>query len=97
MEEADSLLGILECGGRRKIIGDIAGSPDSYMKHPKDDRTVMEELKTVNTQLRALVTQLVSELESSRREVERLRSLLATKASISAELPALDLPPLDII
>lgn len=42
-------------------------------KWPVDDRTVIEELQTVNYQLRLLVAQLLTQLDASRKEVDMLR------------------------
>lgn len=42
-------------------------------KWPIDDRTVIEELQTVNHQLRSLVVQLLTQLDASRKEIEMLR------------------------
>ncbi|XP_021921308.1 uncharacterized protein LOC110830552 isoform X2 [Zootermopsis nevadensis] len=42
-------------------------------KWPKDDRTVIEELRTLNNQLRSLVIQLQTQLDASCKEVEILR------------------------
>ena len=62
------------CGGDDTIKvtavkpGKLEGS-----KWPIDDRTVIEELQTVNHQLRSLVVQLLTQLDASRKEVEMLR------------------------
>ncbi|XP_073998065.1 uncharacterized protein isoform X2 [Rhodnius prolixus] len=102
MEEADSLLGML---GRRGVVGEdsrdgwqVENSPSSsdYVKHPKSEATVMEELRTVNTQLRGLVTELLSQLEVSRREIETLRARLRLYEDDSVrDLEPLDLPTFD--
>lgn len=42
-------------------------------KHPKDDSTVIEELRTLNDQLHALVYRLVTQLDASTREVDVLK------------------------
>lgn len=42
-------------------------------KHPKDDSIVIEELKTLNSQLHKLVYKLVTQLDASAREVEGLK------------------------
>lgn len=54
----------LDCTNSNPIIGS---------KHPKDDSTVIEELKIVNEQLHALVYQLVNQLDASTREVDALQ------------------------
>lgn len=43
-------------------------------KHPKDEKTVIEELKTLNVQLKNLVAQLVTQLDASSRESDALRA-----------------------
>lgn len=42
-------------------------------KHPKDDTTVIEELRTLNEQLHKLVYRLVTQLDASVREVDLLK------------------------
>jgi hypothetical protein len=49
-------------------LGKLEGS-----KWPKDDRTVIEELRTLNNQLRSLVIQLLTQLDASSKEAEILR------------------------
>lgn len=83
MEEADSLLDQL---GPAKIeTGAInnetpPASPSSPplqgVKRPKDDQMVIEELHTLNMQLRTLIAQLLSQLDASERQVEMLRAKL---------------------
>ncbi|XP_075222591.1 nuclear receptor-binding factor 2-like isoform X1 [Lycorma delicatula] len=83
MEEADSLLDQL---GPAKIdTGDISSetppaSPSSPplqgVKRPKDDQMVIEELHTLNMQLRTLIAQLLTQLDASERQVEMLRARL---------------------
>lgn len=43
-------------------------------KRPKDDHTVIEELRTLNQQLHTLVYQLVTQLDASSREADALRA-----------------------
>lgn len=43
-------------------------------KRPKDDHTVIEELRTLNQQLHSLVYQLVTQLDASSREADALRA-----------------------
>ncbi|XP_018325689.1 nuclear receptor-binding factor 2 isoform X3 [Agrilus planipennis] len=42
-------------------------------KHPKDDTVVIEELKTLNDQLRHLISNLLVQLDESSKEINRLR------------------------
>lgn len=97
MEEADSLLGQLEQPQRENADQDEnEAAAGGYSKHPKDDKTVMEELQTVNSQLRALITKLVQELDTSRREVESLRSKLKLyEGEALPDLAPLELPSFD--
>ncbi|XP_047000135.1 nuclear receptor-binding factor 2-like isoform X1 [Schistocerca americana] len=84
MEEADSLLQLLVRHGdggsdadhsqetcAQPVAAVIEGS-----KRPKDEQTVIEELQTLNSQLRALVMQLITQLDASVRETERLQSVV---------------------
>ncbi|KAL1122704.1 hypothetical protein AAG570_003031, partial [Ranatra chinensis] len=71
MEEADSLLGMLTARGNGDENTKLVGT-----KHPKDDGTVMEELRTVNCQLRTLVNQLLAQLDAATSEAESLRTRL---------------------
>lgn len=64
MEEADSLLGLLM---PKEPEVELSTSPGH--KRPKDDRTVIEELHTLNTQLRAFISQLLGQLETSEKQV----------------------------
>ncbi|XP_018325688.1 nuclear receptor-binding factor 2 isoform X2 [Agrilus planipennis] len=57
-EETDSLLFLLMKKGA---------------KHPKDDTVVIEELKTLNDQLRHLISNLLVQLDESSKEINRLR------------------------
>lgn len=43
-------------------------------KRPKDEHTVIEELRTLNQQLHSLVYQLVTQLDASSRETDALRA-----------------------
>ncbi|KAJ4451480.1 hypothetical protein ANN_02943 [Periplaneta americana] len=62
------------CGGEDAVKlnssepGRLEGS-----KWPKDDRTVIEELHTLNQQLRKLVSQLLTQLDACSKEAEMLR------------------------
>ncbi|XP_031825705.1 nuclear receptor-binding factor 2 isoform X2 [Nomia melanderi] len=59
IEEQDSLLTLIS----------IPDNKDMAFKYPKDTGTVIEELKTVNCQLRCLVGSLLSQLEAKEEEV----------------------------
>lgn len=87
MEETDSLLELLVKRGGESDGDEVDGlvqerssreqTPQPVVegrKCPKDDRTVIEELHTLNHQLRDLVAQLVTQLDARTQEVERLRS-----------------------
>lgn len=83
MEEADSLLDQL--GPCKTETGDLSAvtppaSPSSPplqgVKRPKDDQMVIEELHTLNMQLRTLIAQLLTQLDASERQVEMLRAKL---------------------
>lgn len=77
IDEADSLIEFLN--KRESKLADetteLGTSPsyNSASKHPKNDNTVIEELHTLNSELRGLITQLLSELEESHKEVAILR------------------------
>ncbi|XP_035736285.1 nuclear receptor-binding factor 2-like [Vespa mandarinia] len=66
IEEQDSLLSLI-------LLPD---TESSAFKHPKDTGTVIEELKTVNCQLRCLVGSLLSQLEAKEEEVKQLTERL---------------------
>ncbi|XP_014241229.1 nuclear receptor-binding factor 2-like [Cimex lectularius] len=97
IEEADSLLGML----RPKADSDdgedkVQESSTSFMKHPKDEKMVMEELKTVNAQLRLLINDLISQLDASRREVESLKTRLKLyETEAIPDLAPLEMPHFD--
>ncbi|XP_066598562.1 nuclear receptor-binding factor 2-like [Prorops nasuta] len=77
IEEQDSLLSLISFPEENKVF-----------KHPKDTGTVIEELRTVNCQLRNLVGSLLSQLEVKEEEVrqltERLLEFSANKPEDSA-------------
>ena len=107
MDEQDSLLQVLI--GRKDVSESqssstttLSGSTASYKlacKVPKNDKTIIEELRTSNEQLRILVEQLVSELECLRKENEMLNAELESMRRDqmsnrdSSSLP--HLPPLE--
>ncbi|XP_034179621.1 nuclear receptor-binding factor 2 isoform X2 [Osmia lignaria lignaria] len=66
IEEQDSLLTLIS----------LPNNKDKAFKHPKDTGTVIEELKTVNCQLRCLVGSLLSQLETKEAEVRQLTEQL---------------------
>nr|CAD7588926.1 unnamed protein product [Timema genevievae] len=94
MEEADSLFDLLlhyrvetedsDCSSRGEsddlsqvelTVQDIVAEGT---KRPKDDRTVIEELRTLNHQLRSLVVQLVTQLDACTAEADILRERVRT-------------------
>ncbi|XP_049805076.1 nuclear receptor-binding factor 2-like isoform X3 [Schistocerca nitens] len=84
MEEADSLLQLLvrhgDGGSDADDSQETCAQPVATViegsKRPKDEQTVIEELRTLNSQLRALVMQLITQLDASVRETERLQSVV---------------------
>lgn len=72
IEEQDSLLSLI-------LLPENDGSA---FKYPKDTGTVIEELRTVNCQLRCLVGSLLSQLEAKEDEVRQLTERLHA-ASVS--------------
>lgn len=76
IEEQDSLLSLIL----------LPSSEDKAFKYPKDTGTVIEELKTVNCQLRYLVGSLLSQLEAKEEEVRQLtEQLRAVSANLNDE------------
>lgn len=62
------------CGGEDTVQVDaVEHAKLEGSKWPKDDRTVIEELRTLNHQLRSLVVQLLTQLDASCKEAEMLR------------------------
>lgn len=97
IEEQDSLLNVLELPHIEK------DKENQAFKHPKDTGTVIEELRTVNCQLRSLVGNLLSQLEAKENQVRQLTERLhAISVDTSEEMHANDshslhlapLPPL---
>lgn len=66
IDEQDSLLGLIP----------LPDAEEKIFKHPKDTGTVIEELRTVNSQLRSLVGSLLSQLEAKDEEVRQLTERL---------------------
>lgn len=103
MEEADSLLGMLVMRDDELLETEGSTKSESEViigkKIPKDDCTVIEELRTLNTQLRSLITQLLSQLDASERQVETLRARLRAYEddypNPLPELPPLEMPQFD--
>ncbi|XP_014289535.1 nuclear receptor-binding factor 2 [Halyomorpha halys] len=87
MEEADSLITQL---GEKQDEREI--NLEDISREAKFDKTVIEELKVVNSELRSIITKLLNELESSRMETESLKSRL--KLYEGGSLP--DLAPLEL-
>lgn len=104
-EEADSLLELLvhkKDVTAKPAVESLPTGSTSGSKRPKDDTTVIEELRIVNYQLRSLITQLMTELAESEKQVDALKErVMELEASRkSSETPAImsceDLPPLDM-
>ncbi|CAL7938399.1 unnamed protein product [Xylocopa violacea] len=76
IEEQDSLLTLIS----------LPSSENKGFKHPKDTITVIEELKTVNCQLRCLIGSLLNQLEAKEEEVKQLTEQLhAVSANLNDE------------
>lgn len=72
IEEQDSLLSLIS------LPDDI-----QTFKHPKDNNTVIEELRTANSQLRSLVESLLGQLEAKEQEVRQLTQRLQARSADS--------------
>lgn len=68
IDEQDSLLSLIDIK--------LPSAEEKSFKHPKDTGTVIEELRTVNSQLRSLVGSLLSQLEAKEEEVRQLTERL---------------------
>ncbi|XP_012532683.1 nuclear receptor-binding factor 2 isoform X2 [Monomorium pharaonis] len=68
IDEQDSLLTLIDIK--------LPSTEEKSFKHPKDTGTVIEELRTVNSQLRSLVGSLLSQLEAKEEEVRQLTERL---------------------
>ncbi|EZA47695.1 Nuclear receptor-binding factor [Ooceraea biroi] len=66
IDEQDDLLSMIS----------LPDDSEKAFKHPKDTGTVIEELRTVNSQLRSLVGSLLSQLEAKEEEVRQLTERL---------------------
>jgi hypothetical protein len=74
MENVKSDNTVGACGGGDAVkVNAIKSGKLEGSKWPKDDRTVIEELRTLNHQLRSLVVQLLTQLDASSKEAEMLR------------------------
>lgn len=91
MEETDSLLGMLM---PKETVPEPDLSTSPGHKRPIDDRTVIEELHTLNTQLRAFISQLLAQLEASEKQVEALKARLRAYEEDTRPLP--ELAPLEM-
>lgn len=64
----------------RALCIDIIDCPNSAAllgsKHPKDESTVIEELRILNGQLHSLVYQLVTQLDARVKEVDKLKETI---------------------
>lgn len=92
IEEQDNLLSLMSLP-----------DDEQAFKHPKDTGTVIEELRTVNSQLRSLVESLLSQLEAKEQQVRQLTERLrSTQVDDNIEISSTDehslklvpLPPL---
>lgn len=84
IEEQDSLLNVLELPQNSE-----KNQESQTFKHPKDTGTVIEELRTVNTQLRSLIGSLLSQLEEKEHQVRQLTERLhAVSVDTSEEIHA---------
>lgn len=112
IEEHDSLLQLLSERGTEPSTSNTASTTTlsgsacykSGIKIPKGDKTVIEELKVSNDQLRQLVHQLFGELEKTQlekklleKEVESLKQKLNNQSDECPGLPPLQPPPFNII
>ncbi|XP_078053287.1 nuclear receptor-binding factor 2 [Augochlora pura] len=68
IEEQDSLLTLIS----------LPDNVEDGFKYPKDTGTIIEELKTVNYQLRCLAGSLLSQLETKEEEIRLLKEQLQT-------------------
>ncbi|XP_011861277.1 PREDICTED: nuclear receptor-binding factor 2-like [Vollenhovia emeryi] len=68
IDEQDNLLSLIDIK--------LPTAEEKSFKHPKDTGTVIEELRTVNSQLRSLVGSLLSQLEAKEEEVRQLTERL---------------------
>ncbi|XP_065212580.1 nuclear receptor-binding factor 2-like [Planococcus citri] len=81
MEAVDSLIDALierDTKTNDEESSELSKSPsyNTAIKHPKNDSTVIEELHTLNNKLRELISQLLSQLDESQKEVASLKEKL---------------------
>ncbi|KAL6952778.1 hypothetical protein U1Q18_049515 [Sarracenia purpurea var. burkii] len=81
MEAVDSLIDALierDTKTNEEESSELSKSPsyNTAVKHPKSDSTVIEELHTLNNKLRELISQLLSQLDESQKEVASLKEKL---------------------
>lgn len=80
IEEQDSLLCLILS----------SNNEDKSYKHPKDTGIVIEELKTVNSQLRCHIDSLLVQLEAKEEEVRQLTEQLRAVSVVPNEEARLD-------
>lgn len=80
MEEADSLLDLLivnktDIPNQLTAVSSASSKP-AGSKLPKTDKNVIEELHTINIQLKKLIKQLMNELSEKDRQIAGLKTRL---------------------
>ena len=109
LTETDSLLNFLALRKQSLSLAyqrDTQPKPE-FVKVPKDDKTVIEELRIHNDELRRCIRQLLEEVEELRRESRDLgsqadggRAEMDPGAGggqfLSLDLPPLEMPPLNL-
>lgn len=66
-DERALCIDIIDCPSAAALLGS---------KHPKDESTVIEELRILNGQLHSLVYQLVNQLDARVKEVDKLKETI---------------------
>ena len=97
IEAADSLIETLAERESSKSVHESEDSSaevgyNNAVKHPKSDLVVIEELRTLNSKLRELITQILIQLEASQKESKTLRTRLekyepTTEKKVEAKAP----------
>lgn len=82
IDEQDSLICLIS----------IPKDNDKAFKHPKDTTTIIEELRTVNYQLRYLVGNLLNQLEAKEEEVRQLTERLYASVNPSDDIRSEEQP-----
>ncbi|XP_041364662.1 nuclear receptor-binding factor 2-like [Gigantopelta aegis] len=101
LTETDSLLNFLALRKQSLSLAyqrDTQPKPE-FVKIPKDDKTVIEELRIHNDELRRCIRQLLEEVEDLRKENRVLPSQMDKKeqsGQIGEEFLTFDLPPLEM-